>query len=834
MPAPKVQSSFAGGVLAPSLHARVDLAKFDSGAKTLENFVVHPHGGVSNRAGLQYVARAKGALVRLLPFEFSTLQTYILEFGDFYMRVIKDGGLVTETEVTISGATQAYPVVVTATAHGYANGDWLYVSGVAGMTRLNNRFFKVANKSANSFEITDVDGNNIDGTGFSAYTSGGTSAKVYEIASPYAEADLADLSVTQSADTLYIAHTGYAPRSLTRTGHTAWTFTTLTFAPSLAHPTGASASAGGGGETHKWQVTAVLAETFEESLPAAASSPATITGATAADPVVITAGSHGFSDGDKILIESVAGMTELNDRRFTVANKTVNTFELKGEDGAAHTAYSSGGAASAVEIILTSAVALSTSNKATITWTAPAGEVEKFNVYRVKNGIYGFVGSTEDATYDDDGVVADLFDTPPKARNPFRLASDYPGTVALHEQRAVWGASTNNPQKVWMSQSANFLNMNVSTPSKADDAVTFTIAAKQVNAIKHFLTLDDLLILTGGGEWKVNGGEETAITPSNVNVKPQSYRGSGSVPPLVIGSTALYVQKAGKSVRDLGYQFEKDGYGGNELSILAAHLFKETTIVEWDYAQNPDSIVWCVLADGGAAAMTYLREHEVWAWTTHSTDGSYKSVAVITEGTEDVPYFVVKRTVNSTEMRFIERLHTRVFSAIEDAFFVDSGLSYNGAAATIISGLDHLEGESVAVLADGNVIPGMVVADGAITLPNAAAKVHVGMPYSATLESLPLGGVTAQSGAGRRLKISKVQLRVENARGIFAGPSTGELTEWKQRAAEVYGDPTALQTGTVEMTVLPSWSYDTTLVVRQTDPLPVTVLGMTAEVNVGG
>ena len=140
----------------------------------------------------------------------------------------------------------------------------------------------------------------------------------------------------------------------------------------------------------------------------------------------------------------------------------------------------------------------------------------------------------------------------------------------------------------------------------------------------------------------------------------------------------------------------------------------------------------------------------------------------------------------------------------------------------------------MAVLADGNVIPGMTVTDGAITLPNAAAKVHVGMPYSATLESLPLGGVTAQSGAGRRMKISRVQLRVENARGIFAGPSTGELTEWKQRAGEDYGDPTALQTGTAEMTVLPSWSYDTTIVIRQTDPLPVTILGMTAEVNVGG
>ncbi|MBT3172789.1 MAG: hypothetical protein HN333_15325, partial [Rhodospirillaceae bacterium] len=136
MPAPKVQSSFAAGVLSPSLHARIDLAKFDSGAKTLENFVVHPHGGASNRAGLQYVARAKGTAVRLLPFEFSTQQTYILEFGEYYMRVIKEGGLVTETDVNISGATQANPVVISATAHGYSNGDWVYISGVVGMTRL--------------------------------------------------------------------------------------------------------------------------------------------------------------------------------------------------------------------------------------------------------------------------------------------------------------------------------------------------------------------------------------------------------------------------------------------------------------------------------------------------------------------------------------------------------------------------------------------------------------------------------------------------------------------------------------------------------------------------
>ncbi len=224
-------TNFTGGEFSPRLDGRNDLSKYTSASKTLENFVIYPHGSASRRSGTQFVAEVKdsSAKTRLIPFEFSTTQTYMLEFGNQYIRFYKDNGAILESDVTISGATQADPVVITATAHGYSNDDEIEISGVVGMTELNGKRYRVANKTTNTFEITDIDGNDIDGSGFTAYTSGGTANRVYEITTPYGTNDLFDIKFAQSADVMYLCHPDHEVEKLSRTGHTSWTLADVEF-----------------------------------------------------------------------------------------------------------------------------------------------------------------------------------------------------------------------------------------------------------------------------------------------------------------------------------------------------------------------------------------------------------------------------------------------------------------------------------------------------------------------------------------------------------------------------------------------------------------------------
>lgn len=682
------QRSFSGGELAPSLHARSDLAKYSSGAKLLRNMFVLPHGGASNRPGTKYIAEVKtsSARVRLIPFQFSSSQTYVLEFGNLYMRV-------------------------------YTNGAQVLLAGVP-----------------------------------------------YEIVTPYVTADLPTLKFVQSADVMTIAHPSYASRNLSRTGHTAWTLATIALAPALAAPAGPAATptngtGAGAAIAFSYKVTAVNTGTLEES------------------------------------VASVAA--------------TCSNFALNPATGTFNT----------------------------ITWSAVVGAA-KYNIYKETNGggIHGYIGSATALTFLDSNLAGDEADTPPETRDPF-AASNYPGVVTYHQQRRVFGGSTSAPQTVWMSQSGNYSNFNVSSPSRDDDGVTFTLASPQVNEIRHFVALNDLLVLTSGGEFKVTGGGSSGgdpITPSAVLVRPQGYRGSSHVPPLIVGETALFVQQKGSIVRDLGYSLESDGYTGNDLSVLANHLFESNTVSEWAYAQAPHSIVWAVMADGTLLSLTYLREHQVWAWSHHDTEGTFESVAVVSEGSEDAVYVSVLRVLNGGPKRFIERFQTRIVNDVTDAFFVDCGLTYDGIPATTISGLTHLNGEMVTILADGSVSASQTVSGGAITLPHSARVVHVGLGYTSELQTLDLDLSSLRQSANAKRRVCEVLVKVERSRGLWAGPNADHVTEVKQRDFEPYGDPIALFTGDMKLAIPPSWGRSGSVVLQQRDPLPLTVLAVIPEVDVGG
>ena len=571
------------------------------------------------------------------------------------------------------------------------------------------------------------------------------------------------------------------------------------------------------------------------------------------------------------------------------------------------------------ESIASSATSISNNNLSntvtnTITWTAVSA-ADSYNVYKSRGGIYGFVGRATSTTFKDDNIEADANDSPASARTIFNTTNEFPGTVVYYQQRLVFGQTNNDPQKIFMSQTGNFHNFNISEPLRDDDAVTFTIAASQVNEIRHLVPLSDLIILTSGGEWLMTANDGV-VSPSTIQVKPQGYRGSADAPPIVIGNTIIHLQAKGAIIRDLAFALESDSYTGNDLTVLASHLFAGKTVKEWAYAQAPHSIVWVVLNDGTLAALTYMREHEVWGWSRHDTDGTFESVCTISEGDEDATYFVVNRTIGGATKRYIERYHTRVFDTVADAFFVDSGLSYDGTntsattltlsggsnwthsetltltanastfvsgdpgntftltigtetlvctvqaytSATVvtvkagrdvpvafrsvatavwskgvdaISGMGHLEGKTISILADGNVEAQKVVSSGAITISHPASKIHLGLPIQGDVQTLnlELGQPTQQ---GKKKSISAVTLRVEESRGGKIGFDKDHLTEFKQRAYEPYGTATSLKTGDIKVTMPSTWASEGTIFYRQDDPLPMTLLAVIPEVSVGG
>ena len=226
-----IQNNFNGGEISPLLYGRPDVDRYKTGLKTCKNFIPLVQGPVERRPGTVFMKEVKTSSLstRIVRFEFSTTQAYILEFGNLYCRFYKDNGPILSSTSTVSAATKANPCVVTDNSHGYSNGDEIFITGVVGMTELNNKYYLVAGKTTNTYQLTDIDGNNINSTGFTTYSSAGTSAQTVELTTTYATADLFQLKFAQSADILYVTHPSYEPRKISRTSNTAWTITDMTF-----------------------------------------------------------------------------------------------------------------------------------------------------------------------------------------------------------------------------------------------------------------------------------------------------------------------------------------------------------------------------------------------------------------------------------------------------------------------------------------------------------------------------------------------------------------------------------------------------------------------------
>lgn len=470
----------------------------------------------------------------------------------------------------------------------------------------------------------------------------------------------------------------------------------------------------------------------------------------------------------------------------------------------------------------------------TIAWAAVTG-ASRYNVYKKQGGLYGYIGQTSGLSIVDDNIAPDLSKTPPTYETVFGSTGEYPSAVSYFEQRRCFAGTINKPQNIWMTKSGTESNMSYSLPIKDDDRIAFRVAAREANTIRHIIPLSQLLLLTSGGEWRVASVNSDAITPTSISVKPQSYVGASNVQPVIVNNTLLYGAARGGHVRECAYSWQANGFITGDLSLRAPHLFDAYDIVDMAYAKSPQPMVWFVSSSGKLLGLTYVPEQQVGAWHWHDTVGAFKSCTAVAEGSEDVPYAIIKRTINGQEKQYIERMASRQFVDKADAFFVDCGVTYDGVPADNISGLDHLEGETVSILADGAVHPQRIVTGGAITLDNEASKIHIGLPIEADLQTLPLAmQVDGAFGQGRYKNINKAWLRVYRSSGIFVGPDADKLTEMKQRTTEPYGSAPNLKSEEMQLVLTPSWADSGQVFIRQRDPLPLTLVSMTLEVAIGG
>lgn len=719
---PTIQTAVNAGELSPDMWGRTDLDKYRHGCSTLRNFFASYRGGAYSRAGTLFVGQCKQgnkgqaqnvSPPRNMPFQFSVTQGITIEAGDNYFRFVSDGAYITEATTTISGITQANPGVITDNGHGYSNGDEAFLTRIGGMTQLNGQSFEVANVTTNTYTLVNVlTGAAVDTRNYTAYTSGGTAARIYTLATPYAAIDLPYLKTTESADVMtlcclnQVTGTEYASYDLARITANDWTLTKTTYASSIGAPASATGSqtntgTGEGPWFYNYVFTAVDAITGEESV----ASPVAFIGGASVENISINAGTN---------IITGAGVTGAGSYNFYRAPEQYGTASGAGSifgfigtsfgptfsDSNVEPDYTASppthqnpfATSSILNVVMknygasysptaTTAAAISpTGTGAVLIPIVIGGEIQWTAVsYGGQGYTSGDKVNFTDATGSGSGASASL--------NIGPLSGLFPSAAAYFQERRFYANSRTEPDTYWASQPGAFTNMDTSIPTKDDDAIIGSPWAQQVNGIQWMINMPGgLVIFTGLGAWQLSGGSfgaatASALTPSNQVANPQAYNGcSPTVRPIVVNYDILYVQEKGSIVRDLSYNFFVNIYTGTDLTVLSNHLFDGYTIVQWDWAEEPYKLIWTVRDDGILLCLTYLKEQDVYSWSRHDTNGLYQSVAVVSEPPVNAPYFIVKRLIqNDGEpvwAYFQERMDNRVWRTQEDSWCVDAGLSY--------------------------------------------------------------------------------------------------------------------------------------------------------------
>lgn len=411
---------------------------------------------------------------------------------------------------------------------------------------------------------------------------------------------------------------------------------------------------------------------------------------------------------------------------------------------------------------------------------------------------------------------------------------NYPATVTFHEQRLWFGYTRANPQTIWATKSGDFEDMTTGTAD--DDALEYTLGTNEVNVIRWLSARRILAIGTSGGILTMGANDATTpITPTNVMVHRENNEGCYPAMPVMIGTYIYYIHRDGNRIMQFAYDYNSDSYQSIDVTILSEHI-TGSGVFQMAYQQSPYNLLWCVRSDGDVCILTRNVHQQITGWSRRVVTGDVESIAVIPRGDGDYDevWMVVKRTINGATKRYVEYLKSYDFDSIEDAFFVDCGLTYSGSSTTTISGLDHLEGENVAILVDGAVHPNKTVTSGQITLDWAGTKVHAGLPYTGTIELLDLDIKSRfQALFGHKRRMFRVILSFYNTVGGKVGREDS-LDEILFRDSSMPMDEAVpLFEGLKELNLPIGWDRSESLKIAQEQPLPMILRGIGVSANIG-
>lgn len=426
----------------------------------------------------------------------------------------------------------------------------------------------------------------------------------------------------------------------------------------------------------------------------------------------------------------------------------------------------------------------------------------------------------------DDGIVPDIVSDIENASykwafGAFSRVNGFPSCVTFFQQRLVFAATQSAPQTVWMSGTNRFDFFGTSSPTVDSDSLTFSLTSNRINKIVGFVPLKALIVLTEGAQFAISS-QQGGLSASTLAIEIQSNIGAAPVQPLSIGESALFVEAKCTAVRDMGYSFQSDNYTGKELNILSSHLFERKKIIDWAYAQSPDSTVFIVLDDGTAVVMTYFKEQEVVGFSEFVTNGQIKAVCAIPDGEYDAVYIMVNRFGNC----FIERVENRQTTNI----YFDSALVYEGEPVKTVSNLDHLNGENIKLLLDGSMLVDSRVVNNTVELPVEASNVIAGLPYSAYFTTLDIQSNEVPELLTARKNIKRAHIRsmgdyhyAVKVKSKSYTPKETPLTRAESEGERVF-----------EVMLEDRYGRSGRFTLTHEVPAPLTVLGVSLEMEVGG
>lgn len=824
--------NFTSGEISPKLHARADLGQFKSGTETMNNFIPYPHGGCYFRPGFHYVAEVQDSTKdhRLIPFEFSREQAYVLEFGDSTIRFFKDRGIVVGYEPSVVG-NHDFETAGGGGADVFGSwtesaGDGAIADGGAAEAYRGSSCLKITCGASNNTSIysADIDVSSLsngDSYSIKFWTKGdGTNSGIY--------------SIYDVTNTTYIAENQ-------DTSVTANYWTQITYTNTL--PTGCTnlrvyfkPGATSGDIAYFDHVTV-----HDNTEPVVLTSPYPSTALSklqwtqSADTLYLV---HPDYKPRKLLRYShedwvIEEIDFTGPNAITVPDFDADAVWVKGSGWAIASGVATATAASSN---LTETAALTLGKTYTVVFTISnysGGSITPYcgsggtGTARSSNGTFTETivcsGST-DFYFVAAAATCDI-DTVRVSTDPFDSVDNYPRTVTFHEERLFFAGTDTYPQKIWGSVSGDYENLT--TGINDDEAVVYSIASDQINVIEWLVPSSALIAGTAGGEFKIKGGTDDLITPSSISAKSISTIGVlADLKAIRIGHLIIFVQAAGRKVMEMKYSFQEDSFIGTNLLLISEHLTADATITDMVYQQEPDSIVWCLLSDGTLASMTYERSQEVVAWAQHSlsgTDAEVKSITSIPDvsGQSDDLWVIVELTVDGGTVKYVEYLDTAVNG-------MDHFIKWDGSPATSFTGADHLEGETVVVKGDGALYPAKTVSSGGFTIDPSASVVYAGVGFEGTIKTLrPAIEINTGVSYGLTKSWNKIRLMLYASVG---GSINGETMLLIDPEVGMGTAPTPY-TGLLDVQEF-GWDDDAQLTIVVDTPFPFILLAVTGSLTI--